>query len=57
MRTPVSVTPSRIRFAAAVATVLSTNNTRVRLPDTHTLHEQTLTKKNCRFSLRTVRLS
>jgi hypothetical protein len=54
MRTPVSVTPSRIRYAAAAATVLSTNNTRVRLcgiPVRASPHEI------CHFSLRTVRLS
>ncbi len=39
MRMLVNATPSHIRFAAAVATVLSTNNTRVRL--NHTPYEQT----------------
>ena len=52
MRTSVSVTPSRIHFAAAAVTVPSTNNTRVRLSDTS--HEQTLTKN---FRLRAVRVS
>lgn len=52
MRTPVSVTPSRIRFAAAAATVPSTNNTRVRFPDT-----PVQTKFHGIFRLRTVRLS
>ena len=55
MRTPVSVTPSRIRYAAAAATVLSINNTSVRLSDTPPCEQAP--HEICHFSLRTVRLS